>query len=74
MEMNGIKGFTRLDACIKALNAGITMFIFRDSSKEIFDLITQLETAVNDGFVSESIINRAVQKVLDLKQRYLISR
>lgn len=74
MEMNGIKGFSRYEACINALNAGITMFIFRDTTKEIFDLITELEKAVISGIIPEAVINSAVQKVLDLKCRYGIIR
>ena len=37
MEMNGIKGLSRLEACIKAINAGVNMFIYRDTTKDIYN-------------------------------------
>lgn len=70
MEMNGIKGFTRLEACIKAINAGVNMFIFRDTTKDIYNLINDLETAVNDGIINESDINISVEKIFKLKRQY----
>lgn len=70
MEMNAVKGLTRLEACIKAINAGISMFIFRDTTKDIFDLTEELETAVKQGEISEKHIDYAVSKIFDLKYRY----
>lgn len=70
MEMNGIKGLTRIDACTKAINAGVNMFIFRDTTKEIHNLINDLEKAVIDGIISEEKINISVNKILKLKQQY----
>lgn len=74
MEMNGIKGFTRVEACIKAINAGVSMFIFRDTTNDIFNLISQIEDAVNKGLINESLIDLAVKKIIDLKYRYGIIR
>ncbi|MBQ3641664.1 beta-N-acetylhexosaminidase [bacterium] len=70
MEMNGIKEFSRLQACIMAINAGINMFIFRDSTKEISELITNLTEAINDGRIKEELINNSVEKIINLKYRY----
>lgn len=70
MEMNGIKGFTRLEACIKAINAGVNMFIFRDTTKDIYNLINELEKAVNDGFIKEIDINNSIEKIFKLKRQY----
>ncbi|MBQ4123388.1 glycoside hydrolase family 3 protein [bacterium] len=74
MQMNGIKGFSRIDACIKALNAGITMFIFRDTTKDIYNLINEIELAIQNNLIDETIIDNAVQKNIDLKYRYGIIR
>lgn len=70
MEMNGIKGFSRLEACTKAINAGVNMFIFRDTTKEIYNLINDIEKSVIDGIISEEKINQSVKKIFELKQQY----
>lgn len=70
MEMNGIKGYSRLEACTKAINAGVNMFIFRDTTKDIFNLINDLEKAVIDGIINESDINTSVEKIFKLKRQY----
>ncbi len=70
MEMNGIKEFSRLEACIKAVNTGVNMFIFRDTTKKIYDLIIDIEKSVNDGLIDENKINYSIEKILNLKCRY----
>ncbi len=74
MEMNGIKGFTRLEACIKAINAGVNMFIFRDTTKDVFELIEKLEKAVIEGIIPEENIENSFEKILNLKRQYGIIR
>ncbi len=70
MEMNGIKGFSRLKACTLAINAGVNMFIFRDTTKEILDLINEIVLAVENGLIPEKNINQSVKKILEVKYRY----
>lgn len=74
MEMNGVKGFSRLDACIKAINAGINMFIFRNTTKEIFELINQLSESVQKGIIEESAINQSVNIIENTMLRYGIEK
>lgn len=74
MEMNGIKGFTKTEACILAINAGVSMFIFRDTTKEILELVEELENAVKQGIILEEKINLAVEKIYNLKKSYGIAR
>lgn len=74
MEMNGIKGFTKLEACIKAINAGVNMFIFRDTTKEVFELIEKLEKAVIEGIIPEEKIDFSVEKITNLKRQYGLIR
>ena len=74
MEMNGIKGFTRLEACIKAINAGVNMFIYRDTTKEVYELIEKLEKAVIEGIIPEEKVDNSVEKILNLKRQYGIIR
>ena len=70
MEMNGIKGFTPFEACTKAINAGVNMFIFRNADKPVFDLVNSIEKAVNDKIIDEELINISVDKILKIKYRY----
>lgn len=70
MEMNGIKGFSRIEACKKAINAGVNMFIFRDTTKEIYNLVQDIETAVKNCEIDENKINLSVNKIINLKCLY----
>ena len=70
MEMNAVKGITRLEACIKAINAGISMFIFRDTTDDIIKLVNDIEKAVNNGIIDIKCVNSAVSKIFKLKCRY----
>ena len=70
MDMNGIKVMTRLEACTKAINAGVNMFIFRDTTKEIYTLVQDIETAVKQGLIDENKINESVEKIFNLKRRF----
>ncbi|MBQ9246564.1 beta-N-acetylhexosaminidase [bacterium] len=70
MEMNGIKTLTRIDACIKAINAGVNMFIFRDTTKEIYTLVQDIESCVKKGLIDENRINLSAEKIINLKYQY----
>lgn len=74
MEMNAVNNYTKIEACIKAINAGINMFIFRDTTKEIFDLINGIETAVKNKQINEALINSSIEKIFNIKYRYGIIR
>lgn len=71
MVMGGIKGFTSLDACIKGINAGINMFIFRNSDEDTLELINQIEKAVQKGDVDIKNIDYSIQKIQNSKIKYL---
>ena len=70
MEMNGIKGYTKSEACIMAVNAGVNMFIFRDTTEDIRNLINETEQAVISGKIKEEDINISVEKIIKMKCRY----
>lgn len=72
MEMNGIKGYTKAEACIKAVNAGVSMFIFREATDEVFNLISLLEKEVLQKNIDEKLIDNAVKKIIETKQKYKI--
>ena len=71
MVMGGITNhYSRLEACIKGINAGIDVFIFRDSSDENLKLLENIKTAVKNGVISEERINESVEKILNHKLKY----
>lgn len=72
MEMNGIKNYTRIEACIKAINAGVNMFIFRDTTYDILNLIDELEKAVYANIIDINKINISIDKIFKLKENFKI--
>ena len=67
MVMGGIKGFSSLDACIRGINAGINMFIFRTCTLEILDLISELEKAAKKGLVNLENMDKSVEIITRVK-------
>lgn len=75
MVMGGIsKYYNYLEACVKGINAGIDLFIFRNSGDEILKLIEELVNAVEKGLISVERINESVEKILFIKKKYGILR
>ena len=71
MVMGGIsKHYSYLDACIKGINAGIDLFIFRNSNDEIIKLIDELVNAVEKGLIPLEKIDESVEKILFIKEKY----
>ncbi len=74
MVMGGIsKHYNCLDSCIKGINAGIDIFIFRDSDDETVKLINELAEAVEKNLISLERINKSVKKIFYFKKKYKIT-
>ncbi|HSA07124.1 MAG TPA: glycoside hydrolase family 3 protein [Candidatus Gastranaerophilales bacterium] len=72
MVMGGIKNyFTGYEACLKGIQAGIDVFIYRDSSEEIFELAKKLCDAVKKGELAEDKINESVKRILICKEKFM---
>lgn len=69
MVMGGIKGFTSFEACVKGINAGINMFIFRNSDNPTLELIKQLETAAEKGVINLENIDKSVALIAGVKNK-----
>ena len=73
MVMGGIANhYDRLSACIQAINAGIDILIFRDSTDENMALIDKLVIATKNGDIQQERINESVEKILLYKEKYNI--
>jgi len=71
MIMGGIsKHYNYLESCIKGINAGIDLFIFRNSDDEILKLIDELANAAEKGLISLERINESVEKIFFIKKKY----
>ena len=69
MVMGSIKKFaTPLEACKKAINAGVNMFIYRNADFSTTELIASIVKSVECGEISECKIDESVSKILSLKQ------
>lgn len=67
MVMGGIKKFSSLQACIMAINAGVNMFIFRNSDEKTLCLFDELEKATEEGIVNIENINKSVEIIKRIK-------
>ena len=68
MVMGGVQSYTPFEACKKAIEAGVNMFIYRNTDESVLNLISQLETAVKSGEIDEKLIDSSVSRVFELKQ------
>lgn len=67
MVMGGIQGYSSIDACIQAINAGVNMFIFRNSDNATLSLFEQIENAVKSGLIAEEKINKSIEYIQKTK-------
>jgi beta-glucosidase-like glycosyl hydrolase len=69
MVMQGVQKYESIDACIMAIKAGVDMFIFRESNKEVLDLIEKLNHLVKQDDELKSKITESHERIIKLKQR-----
>lgn len=67
MVMGGIKKFTPFEACKKAINAGVNMFIYRNSDDATLELIQQLVAAVEHGEIDIKLIDESINYIQSVK-------
>ena len=72
MVMKGVQVFGSLEACLMAINAGVDMFIFRDSDFETLNMIEKLVKIVENDKILQDKILKSNKRIMDLKKRYRI--
>lgn len=72
MVMKGVQAFGSLEACLMAINAGVDMFIFRDSDSETLDMIEKLVKIVENDKILQDKVLKSNKRIMDLKKRYRI--
>ncbi len=73
MVMGGIKSFSSVEACLRGIDAGINMFIFRDSDDETIQLIDTIINKAENGEVDMKQINYSLECIKNLKASLQIS-
>ena len=70
--MKGVQKNGSLEACIMGIDAGLDMFIFRNSDSETIDLINKLCKIVeNDTYLKDKVM-KSYKRILNLKSKFLI--
>jgi len=70
MVMGGVQNYySGFEACMKGINAGIDVFIYRNSTDETIKIIEDLCKVVNKGDLSEKRINESVKRILLCKKK-----
>lgn len=68
MVMKGVRAYGSLEACLMGIDAGIDMFIFRNSDGETLNMIDNLvKLAEKDTILQEKII-KSNERIMKLKQ------
>ena len=63
MVMGGIKNYSPIEACIKGINAGINMFIYRNSDDKTIELIEELIKKVEAKKIDIEKIDYSVELI-----------
>ncbi len=72
MVMGGVKKYCNsLDACVKGINAGIDAFVFRNCDDTALNLSHKLVEYVENGVLSEKIIDESVRRILACKSGHI---
>ena len=72
MFMKGVEKYGWTEACLKAIEADVDMFIFREATKEVIESIDNLATIIeNDENLKNKVIN-SDKRIETLKNKYII--
>lgn len=70
MFMNGVKSFGDMESCLMGIESGINMFIYRESSDEVLDLLERVYDVVRADMGLRLKVEDSYERILGLKQRY----
>ena len=67
MVMKGVQAYGSLEACIMGINAGLDMFIFRNSDKETIKMIDELVKVVEKDNDLQHKVLKSYERIMKLK-------
>lgn len=68
MVMGGIKKFSSYEACKRAINAGVNMFIFRNADDAVMELISSIIKAVKNNEIGIEKIDKSIEYIKSVKK------
>lgn len=72
MVMKGVQAYGSLEACIMGINAGLDMFIFRNSDESTLTMIDELVKIVEkDNLLQEKAL-KSYERIMSLKKKYIM--
>lgn len=73
MVMKGVSDlYSPLDACIKGIKAGLNMFIYRNSSAEVLDVIEKIAVLAQSDAVLRDKIEDSFERIIKLKKKFFV--
>jgi len=70
MVMGGISGISPLEACIVGIDAGVNMFIFRNSDDKTLSMLEDLLKTVEKSEFLKSQVMKSYEIITEIKSRY----
>lgn len=70
MVMKGVQAYGSLDAIIMGINAGLDMFIFRETDKNFIETLNNLVKEVEKDENLKNKVIKSNKRINDLKQKY----
>ena len=71
MVMKGVQKYGSLEACIMGIEAGLDMFIFRNSDKQALDMIKNLCKVVQNDNHLHKCVEASYNRIMNLKKKCL---
>lgn len=72
MYMQGVRKSGDIDACLKGIDAGVNMFIYRNSNPDTLKLLKEVLKIVNQDKILKDKVNQSYDKIIKLKKMYQI--
>lgn len=69
MIMKGVSAFGMTEACEMGIRAGLNMFIYRNSDKDVINIIETLAQKANNDIELKNNIEKSYELVIKLKQK-----
>lgn len=74
MEMEGVKGFGEVEACVRGIKAGLNMFIYRYSDAKTINIIETVYNLAKKDEELATCIENSYNRIIELKNKYGLER
>ena len=70
MQMGALNDIEKVDAVIQGIKAGINLFLYRDSTDEIIDIIDSVYSRIQQDEKLKTLVDNSFQLTQEIKLRY----